>query len=139
MKRARGFTLVELLIVISIIGILTTIVIASTTASRGKARDTRRASDMREIQIGLALYYDVNKSYPAALSTLAASDQRFLASVPKDPLTAQDYEYLVAAGNKDYCIGVTFEGAKPAALPDSATCTSKSSGSTANYKARPQR
>lgn len=137
--RNKGFTLVELLVVLAIIGILGSIVIASTGASRGKAHDTRRASDMREIQIGLALYYDVNKVYPAALSTLAASDQRFLPSIPKDPQTGADYEYLVAVGNKDYCIGVTFEGDKPTDLPPSSDCTSKASGSTANYKAKPQR
>ena len=136
--RNKGFTLVELLIVIAIIGVLGGIVIGSISFSRSKAQDGRRAADMREIQIALALYYDVNKVYPADLSTLAANDQRFLPSIPKDPQTGEEYDYLVVAGNKDYCIGVTFDGDKPSDLPESASCN-LSPGATANYKAQPLR
>ncbi|MDP1624894.1 MAG: type II secretion system protein [bacterium] len=136
--KRSGFTLVELLIVAAIIGILGSIVVASISGSKEKARDSRRASDMREIQIALALYYDVNRVYPDSLATLAEVNQRFLPSVPKDPYTGADYEYVAAAGFKNYCIGVTFEGSKPSDLPDTSDCT-LSGGSTANYKASPQR
>ncbi|HVU06671.1 MAG TPA: prepilin-type N-terminal cleavage/methylation domain-containing protein [Candidatus Paceibacterota bacterium] len=126
MRNTRAFTLVEILIVLSIVGVLTAIVIDSTTASRSKARDTRRISDMKEIQIGLALYYDVNRAYPSDLATLEA--QKYLPSIPTDPL-GSSYEY--AQGTDTYCLGVTLEGAVPA---DSASCTS---GPSANYKALP--
>jgi prepilin-type N-terminal cleavage/methylation domain-containing protein len=135
-RNASGaFTLVELMIVLAIIGILSSVIIASTSAARGKARDNRRITDMKEIQLGLALYYDVNKSYPAgsdisALSVLVS--QRYLPAIPSDPAGGA-YEYLPYNSNKNYCVGVTLEGAVP---NDSASCTSKSSGSTANYKAQ---
>jgi hypothetical protein len=87
---------------------------------------------MKEIQIGLALYYDVNKVYPAALSTLAQAGQNYLPSIPTDPLGGTAYEYLSSSPFKTYCLGVKLESTIP---NDSATCTSAISSSTANYKA----
>jgi prepilin-type N-terminal cleavage/methylation domain-containing protein len=128
----KGFTLVELLVVMAIIGTLTAVAIGSTTLSRAKARDTRRIGDMKEIQIGLALYYDVNKIYPAALSTLTAVGQGYLPSIPTDPQIGYSYEYLTTFPYKTYCLGVRLESTIP---PDSASCTSAVGTSTANYKA----
>ncbi len=135
-SREKGFTLVEMMIVLSIIGLLSVVVITSTTLSRAKTRDTVRMNDMRAIGIGLALYYDVNKIYPASMSTLSAVGQGYLPTIPKDPVTKVDYEYLAAVDGKSYCLGVKLESSIP---NDSATCTSQSSGSTANYKAQNQR
>lgn len=111
-------------------GILTSVVVGATTASRSKARDTKRISDMKEIELGLALYFDVNKSYPASLNTLVSD--KYLPVIPTDP-AGGGYEYLASNGNRSYCIGVRLEGAIP---NDSASCTSQASGSTANYKSQ---
>ncbi len=130
--RSRGFTLGELLVVFFVIGILTVIGFGSIINSKEKARDARRVADMKEIQLGLALYYDVNKAYPASLSTLSDVGQKYLPSIPTDPETGGAYEYLTSSGNEHYCIGVTLESTVPS---DTASCTSKASGSVANYKA----
>ena len=45
----RGFTLIELMVVIAIIGLLATIVFASLTSQRGKARDARRITEVRNM------------------------------------------------------------------------------------------
>ncbi len=123
MKHLRGFTLVELLITIGIIGLLSSVVMASTTASRAKARDVRRIGDLKEIQLGLALYYDVNKSYPASLSTLVSD--RYLPVIPTDPDVARSYEYQITGGR--YCLGAQLEGSAPTDIPD-ADCALPSSG-----------
>jgi len=65
-KISSGFTLVELLVVISIIGLLSSIVLTSVNSARAKARDARRAADIRQLQTALELYYDANGSYPPA-------------------------------------------------------------------------
>lgn len=129
--------MVEMLIVLSIVGILTAIVIDSAAASRAKARDTRRISDMKEIQLGLAIYYDVNRAYPVgtdatALSVLAS--QKYIPEVPTDP-QGGNYEYTGSATT--YCVGVKLEntGNIPADFPSS-SCTS-GTPSSANYKAQP--
>ncbi len=59
-----GFTLVELMVTISIIAILTGIIITNLTSSRSKARDAKRVSDLGQIQLALELYFDRCKQYP---------------------------------------------------------------------------
>lgn len=135
--KSRGFTLVELLIVISIIGVMTAIIFGSTALSRTKARDARRASDIAQVQLALALYFDVNRAYPSgndmsALNILVT--QKYLPAIPIDPQQGRAYEYMSSNMNANYCFGVQFEGTPPSELQTSSSCTSKTTGSTANYK-----
>ncbi len=64
LDRNKGFTLVELLVVITIIGLLSSVVLASLNEARSRARDARRISDLNTIQTALALYYEDNGHYP---------------------------------------------------------------------------
>jgi prepilin-type N-terminal cleavage/methylation domain-containing protein len=59
-----GFTLVELLVVISIIGLLSSFAIVSLNSARMKARDALRKGDMAQLRTALNLYYDDNNAYP---------------------------------------------------------------------------
>lgn len=65
-KSSAGFTLIELLVVISIIGLLSSIVLTSVNSARAKARDARRATDIKQIQTALEFYYNDRGSYPVA-------------------------------------------------------------------------
>jgi prepilin-type N-terminal cleavage/methylation domain-containing protein len=64
----RAFTLIELLIVVSLIGILTGLVISVVDSQglRARARDGQRASDLKKIQIALELYFADFRNYPTS-------------------------------------------------------------------------
>jgi prepilin-type N-terminal cleavage/methylation domain-containing protein len=63
-RKSPGFTLVELLAVIAIIGILTGIIMVNIGGLRAKARDARRKADLSQIQNALELYYAEHDLYP---------------------------------------------------------------------------
>ena len=52
-NRKKGFTIIELLVVISIIGLLSTISVVSLNGARIKSRDAKRVSDIKQIKTGL--------------------------------------------------------------------------------------
>ncbi len=95
----------ELLVVISIIGFLSSVVLASLNSARVKARDTVRGSDMNQIVNALALYYDDHGKFPChSYQNSAESDYLqplilggYLTKQPHDPTEDPDvgkyYDY----------------------------------------------
>jgi len=72
-RRQSGFTIVELLIVIVIIGILATLVIVTFSGVQQKARDTERKTDINSVQKQLEAFYANKGYYPPAVDLNAAS------------------------------------------------------------------
>ncbi|OGL32334.1 hypothetical protein A3F64_03230 [Candidatus Saccharibacteria bacterium RIFCSPHIGHO2_12_FULL_42_8] len=64
-KSKAGFTIVELLIVIVIIGVLSTLVIVTYNGIQQRARDSKRLSDVRTVARIIQSYYEINGSYPS--------------------------------------------------------------------------
>jgi prepilin-type N-terminal cleavage/methylation domain-containing protein len=88
-KTNRGFTIVELLIVIVVIGILAALVIVTYNGIQQKARDTERKTDVNAIHGQVEAYYAQNGKYP----TLAnVNDATFRSNNMKglDPAALQD-------------------------------------------------
>jgi prepilin-type N-terminal cleavage/methylation domain-containing protein len=74
-RKESGFTIIELLIVIAIIGILATLVLTNFQGAQAKGRDTVRKNDMNSIYQKLEEYYNENGSYiNEALSETNASE-----------------------------------------------------------------
>jgi prepilin-type N-terminal cleavage/methylation domain-containing protein len=105
----KGFSLAEMLIVFSIVGIITAVVFGSVKNSRTTARDLSRLSDMKEVQIGLALYFNKYRAYPASLNSLVVEGN--IPAIPTNPL-GSPYEYQVASNNKSYCLGALMENSR---------------------------
>ncbi len=135
----KGFTLVELLVVIAIIAILSTLSVVALNSARAKARDARRLSDIKQIRTALDMYYDSSSTYPAACSALGSSTgclcltsvgwvsssvsdctgTIFMQKVPKDPGT-YSYDYTVDVNGTSYTIAYTLEnGGAKTATPNS--------------------
>lgn len=102
-NKKTGLTLVELLIVITIIGLLASIFAINVSKYRSRTRDSQRVADIRIIQQALAMYQDDSGgSYPicdcdingltdclsAALSNIGVA-----AVLPVDPLNSGNYVY----------------------------------------------
>jgi prepilin-type N-terminal cleavage/methylation domain-containing protein len=69
MKSEKGFTIVELLVVISTIGVLAAIVLSNVNVFAAKARDARRKADLRNLAVALEMYYSQFGSYPSTGAT----------------------------------------------------------------------
>lgn len=63
-QKKRGFTLVEILVVCSVVAILATVAYGVLGEARKKARDTERMTELSQIQLALRLYKDEQGSYP---------------------------------------------------------------------------
>jgi len=79
----KGFTLVELLVVITIIGILTGISIVAYGQVQKNARDGKRKADLTSIQNALELYYGDHSGYPVGGGCMSSIG--FCATCPCDP------------------------------------------------------
>ncbi len=67
-KNQKGFTIIELLVVIVIIGILVALALPNLFAAQARGRDTERKNDLKNLQQKLETYFNDNGQYPAAAS-----------------------------------------------------------------------
>lgn len=67
MKKIDGFSLIELLIVISIIAILGAIALSAFSTARKQARDIQRKGELNQYKVALESYYAVNNQYPISI------------------------------------------------------------------------
>lgn len=113
MNNKKGFTLIEILIVISVIGILASIVLVNLGGFRSRGRDARRIADLRTMQNALELYYANEGNYPAGDSAALYAAVEALPGIgklPRDPATGNPmYSYGTDANGLSYVLGATLE------------------------------
>jgi len=92
----KGFTLVELMIVVGIITLLVGTGITSYSTYTRNARDSRRRVDLEQIRTALELFRSNNNqgTYPLNLGVLTTPGNRYLDSVPTDPIASGTYGYI---------------------------------------------
>jgi prepilin-type N-terminal cleavage/methylation domain-containing protein len=103
-KLVRGFTLIEVLVIIAIIGILSAIMYNSFSGAKTKSRDNKRIADISLIRLSLEQYYSKFHFYPLVLndSTFVPA---YLNSLPQDPTAGASYGYLpmTRVTDSSYC------------------------------------
>lgn len=99
-----GFTLIEILVAVAIIGVLATLVVANMQGARERARDVQRKSDLKQVKLALRLYYNDNQEYPE--DNLSWGDPfgdngMYMKKLPNDPLSVAPYESYLYTQNGD--------------------------------------
>ncbi len=114
-RKNSGFTLIELLVVVSIIAILSTLIVVYFNTAKMSARDSRRLSDVKQIQLALKMYYNDVGIYPTLItagSSIANGGTNYLLRVPANPTprsdngcTDQEYQYKQLESGARYSLG----------------------------------
>lgn len=114
MKSGKGFTVLELLVVIGIIGLLVALALVGLNKAREKSRDDSRISNLRQVRIALEDYRTACRNYPMKLDPAAnncpalqgATFAEFLPIIPTNP-GGTSFEYYAYAdpASPDQCIG----------------------------------
>ncbi len=112
---SQGFTLIEIMVVVVILGILAAVVVPKIMSRPDEARVTRAKQDIRAVEAALALYRLDNFSYPTTEQGLEALIQRprdlvkgaswkeggYLDRLPADPW-GKTYQYLQPGENGEF-------------------------------------
>jgi len=135
-KQSLGFTLIEVLIVISIIGILSSLTLLGLGTFRASGRDVRRVTDLRQISNALELYYAKIGAYPSTASGLNdLKVQGIIDSVPADPVNSGSNIYSYAnCGTSGYILKAVLEETNKKVLDESyiGTCDTVSCAAATN-------
>lgn len=136
MTTKKGFTLIEILVVIALIGVLSGLLIVSFQGVRKSARDGKRKADIEQIRAGLEMcrQQSAAKTYPQGNGTVYSSGcSAYIPQSLNDPLAG--YQYAYSSITKDtYTLCAYLEG-ETISSNCSGSCTGcNPTTNTCNYK-----
>lgn len=134
MKQSNGFSLIELLVVISIIGTLAGLLITNMVGVRGRAADTKIKNNMRQMKTSLRLYYNDYQQYPNASSgamagcgtsgSTACTDGGVFSAGSGPTVYMQElpasFTYSVTADNESFVVATSLSNASDSDVEKSA-------------------
>lgn len=90
-KRRRGFSLMELLAVVTILGIIAAIVVPRVSVSSATAREKVHEHNVATINSAVERYYIETGDWPADLAEIAADTNYFPDGIPVNPVSGDPY------------------------------------------------
>ncbi|MBL8029876.1 MAG: type II secretion system protein [Candidatus Doudnabacteria bacterium] len=86
-NKNSGFTLIEILVVVAIIALLSSIALIGLMSAREKSRNVKRLGDMTQMNTALELYNAQNKGYPPSVNGVPQGmTPTFLTGLPRSPI-----------------------------------------------------
>lgn len=139
LKHPRGFTLIEILVVVALLGILAGISLVALGGARASGRDAKRRADLEQIRSGVEIYRADCRQYPATLtfggqllgdgsSTACATSNTYISQIPQDPL-APTYAYYYSGSANSYALCTYLEQGGGGDTSGCGSC-----GAACNYK-----
>jgi prepilin-type N-terminal cleavage/methylation domain-containing protein len=126
MKSQKGFTLIEMVIVIAVMGTLMGLVFNGTRSVQANARDTRRQAELKQVQTYLELYYNKCNRYPGdkdcgeddptdwqGLVEVLQDSVADTGDIPEVDPSKVVYQYGVSDNGFEYVLGATMEKSVP--------------------------
>lgn len=123
----QGFSLIELIVVMTIIMVITVVGMVSFSGANRKARDNKRISDLEKVRIALEIYkqqtggYPIGSNFGQVVSTLNIGG--YLQGTIVDPVAGRNYYYRADTGYQ-YCMHAALENVPS----DSGSCQAGFSG-----------
>lgn len=123
-NNGKGFTLIELIIVVAIIGFLAVLAIVVLTSATQRSRDSKRVADINSMKKALDIYNGEVGSFPDISSTtdwitgFGAELEEYISPFPVDPEHSDGsvYVYLVNGGHDEYYLKAILENSGHQAL-----------------------
>lgn len=117
----KAFTLVEILVVVTIISLLASIAAVSYSRFVKQSRDARRKTDIEQIRAAIELYRNFNDAYPTSLTLgtgeiadPAPGTTKYMTKIPQDPMNSgpsgNTYYYTSSSPFQDYTLCANIEG-----------------------------
>lgn len=124
----KGFTLVELLIVIVIIGVLVAVVSTNLVAARDRAKDAQKKTNLQQLKLALRLYYTDYGRFPAdgspvgfsfmacgatgsstcaGSTSFSANNKEYMNKIPRNSGGQYDFNYYSCSNGDDFRLKVT--------------------------------
>jgi prepilin-type N-terminal cleavage/methylation domain-containing protein len=91
-KSGEGFTLIEILVVVAIIALLSSVTLIGLMSAREKSRNVKRLADMTQMNTALELYNAQNKGYPNSVNGMPINmTPTYMTLYPRAPIPPDGY------------------------------------------------
>jgi prepilin-type N-terminal cleavage/methylation domain-containing protein len=108
-NKKNGFSLIELLVTISIIAVLSAVLVANFMGARERARDAQKIQDLNAVKNALRMYYNDNQSYPGTVDNSSYNLSSDIGTSYMSNISNVSYTYLRTNGGDGFILTTGLE------------------------------